>query len=781
MRRSLRGLIDWARPLGYLPIPESSIPLDLCSNIPVGFISQNSAYSTRQIFESYLQQLDEKTRKSALDVIVRYFIPGCGGPVPLHNPLRANELEAGLVYLERVPLEYLQEALTITTEVMRIYKRSEAQETRVRRQIRPLLNWAREHDYLPFPEPKAKPEYPNAAEPPIPVGEMVYPKHEATALECFADYTLTLDAKQASSFKSIIAKYIVPALGGLHLSGQRSTAEESQAALAFLETIDMDTIQNLLLTATKYFASISIANQNKRVYVSQVKRWLEWAVEKGYFGYVAELEITFRTFKDRPIERKTSPSGLKLNQEQAPVHQLGAKAFPNDYINDYLDQQFKDYCDYRANKPGKKVTPGALKGEIEKIRQFTGWIHRYEEVALADLCFEKLISVCQLKFRRLEYKDFEAFDFAKHSGEEHAYDTADEDLKRIQRYLAFTGGKASSQQKRVSVMIAMAKFLYRGILGTDEFPVQQNIPIILRLLNLQKQLKDESNRQPATVKYHEKSVFWSQMIYVMEMQRRRAEQDIIYIQSSAAKLGYIEKKRPDTAMAQQLQRFLSIAFSVIFPSRSRTFYDLEIGKTFKEGYLYSNGFIPADELRANGKEDMIRFYVHHGVDDYKTGSSMPTVLLNNDGFWVELPNLQFDNKDLYGYVRQWLDWGRLARGPVNHNYFFRMAFSTRPVQGSSSWAQRIKWIIEWWTGVRVPPANIRKIFTGQYPEYRESAALLLQHSEDRHKYDYDLRTSVEKMAPVVEANVDFINQTLMDIVKQENKDLPDQLLDDEAD
>lgn len=226
-----------------------------------------------------------------------------------------------------------------------------------------------------------------------------------------------------------------------------------------------------------------------------------------------------------------------------------------------------------------------------------GWLHRYEGVSLEDLCFEKLISVCQLKFRIKDYKDFEAFRFAEESGKQAAYDIADDDIERVHRYLAFTGGKAASQQKRVSVIIAMAKFLYRDILGTDEFPVPQNIPILRRLLILQSQLKDESDRQPATVKYHEKSVTWSQVVYVMEMQRRRAEQNTIYIKSSVAKLGYIEKKRPDRAMAQQLQRLLSIALSVIFPSRSRTFYELEIGKTFKEGHLYSNGFMPADELR----------------------------------------------------------------------------------------------------------------------------------------------------------------------------------------
>lgn len=766
VRRSLRGLSDWARERKYIPEPANPIPSDLCSDIPVGLLSpQIWKYSTRQIVEGYVRVVDEQTRKSTLDAIVRYFTPGCQGPIPLHNPLRVDELEAGLVYLEQVPLEYLQKALTITTRVMRIYDLCEAQETRVRRKLRALLEWAQEQDHLPIPEPETKPEYPTAAEPPIPVGELFYPKHVTKALACFDEYLLTLDAKQGSSFKSLVVQYVVPALDGPQVAGHLATPEEVQAALAFLDTVSLDKIQKLLVTVKTHLSKLPIADSSKRAYLSQIKRWLEWAVEEGYFGSIAKPDVTFRTFHTRPVERKTSESGLELKRGEAPVHQLGAKAFPDDYINDNLAQQIQAYRDYRANKLGKNVTPGALKGEVEKIRQFMGWLHRYEGVALADLCFEKLISVCQLQFRMKDYEDegFAAFWSAKESGKELAYDTANEDLKRIQRYIAFTGGKAASQQKRISVAIAMAKFLYRDLLGTNEFPTTHHIPVLQRLLDLQAQLKDESKRQPATVKYHEKSVDWSDIIYAMEMQRRRAEQTTVYIASRDAKLGYIETQRPDTAVAKELQRFLSLAFHVVFPSRSRTFYELRIGKTFKEGLLTPTAFIPADELRASGRADEIRFYVHHGVEDYKTGSSMSTALLNNDGFWMELPNLQFNDKDLYGYVRRWLDWGRLVNGPVDHDYFFRMSFSTRPVQGSGDWAQRIKATLEWWTGVKVPPGNIRKIFTGQFSEYREAGALLLQHSEDRHKYDYDLRISVDKMAPVVQANVDFIDQTLKQI------------------
>jgi hypothetical protein len=44
------------------------------------------------------------------------------------------------------------------------------------------------------------------------------------------------------------------------------------------------------------------------------------------------------------------------------------------------------------------------------------------------------------------------------------------------------------------------------------------------------------------------------------------------------------------------------------------------------------------------------------------------------------------------------------------------------------------------------------MFASQFPEYREAAALLLQHSEQMHITDYDMRQTVEKMAPLMKAN-----------------------------
>ena len=52
------------------------------------------------------------------------------------------------------------------------------------------------------------------------------------------------------------------------------------------------------------------------------------------------------------------------------------------------------------------------------------------------------------------------------------------------------------------------------------------------------------------------------------------------------------------------------------------------------------------------------------------------------------------------------------------------------------------------------------MFTSHFPKYKESGALLLQHSEQTHVTDYDMRQTVEKIKPVMDANTKFISSVL---------------------
>jgi hypothetical protein len=246
------------------------------------------------------------------------------------------------------------------------------------------------------------------------------------------------------------------------------------------------------------------------------------------------------------------------------------------------------------------------------------------------------------------------------------------------------------------IVLSIAKFVYRDVLGTDDFPVDGSIPILLRLLKRQAELKTKGKSTPQTISYHETSVSWAKAIEAMEHERRRADQSIL-AEKQRSRSGYKLRQRTDTGVANDLQRLVSFAFCLTIPSRARTFYDLRIGETFEEGILDRTFFLSVQELKQRGIweqcKDAVRFYIHHRQPDFKVGKFMAPVLLNNDGWRAEIPNLQFSNADLYSYIRRWLDWGRETQGPVNHNFFFRQAYTPAPMKGGD-WNNRIKKILD---------------------------------------------------------------------------------------
>ena len=268
-----------------------------------------------------------------------------------------------------------------------------------------------------------------------------------------------------------------------------------------------------------------------------------------------------------------------------------------------------------------------------------------------------------------------------------------------------------------------------------------------------------ANQTPSSIPYQKTSVKWQKAIRAMLQQRLRADQIIVFFRNPGHSSGYVKKRRSDRAMAHELQRFLSLALCLLLPSRSRTFYDLRIGETFKEGILTESEFLSVEQLKEHGLweqyQDKICFYIHHLPEDYKTGKSMSRALLDNGGWWAKIPNVQFGAKTLYDYIRRWLNWGRMLQGSVSDNFFFRGYQTNQPIHGHT-WNMRIKHLFNYWTGVPVPPKNIRKMYASEFSCYSESSAHLMQHSEQIHRTVYDMRLSIEQIRPVMDENVKLI-------------------------
>lgn len=513
-----------------------------------------------------------------------------------------------------------------------------------------------------------------------------------------------------------------------------------------------------------FLVNLEVSAATQRHCIEQIQSWLEWAKQEGYFGLIQESEVVFNTFYTNGQPRKRSKPGMHLSRKSAPVHVLGAKRFPNDYVNHYLKDELEADQKHRQ---GLGVRSGAIRSELYQLKQYLGWLHRYEGVSLEELSLEYILQISPLQINAEDYLDVpERYPLDQKIAINNADKAATADVKRITKYLEdFLETNADSKTKRVAGFIALGKFQYADLIGTADFPTVKHIPVLRQLLELQATYSQQAKSQPSTISYFETSISWQSAIHAMEMQRRRVEQQI-YIRRKTGSKGFMVKRRSDRAIANELRKFLIVAFHIVCPSRPRTYYDLRIGETLKEGILTKERFIPASELshadlRKHGFKETA-FYIHHQPDDYKSGKDMPDWMLHNNGWWLEIPNLSFGTKDFYHYIRQWLDWGREIYGPCDHPYFFRLALSNRPVRVEGRWGNYLKHILEYWTGVPVSPTSMRKMFSTTFsdPKLKEGAALLLQHSEKIHTSHYDQRICAERMTLILKANETHIQQTL---------------------
>lgn len=763
VRRNLRSLVDWAVERDYLMPPNNPIPADLCRDIQVGKYTNLplKRATVRQIVEEYLS--DPMTTKDQTDTqngIVRFFVPGCGGPQPLHKPARPAEVQAALTYLETVPVEYLDAALEIVTRVMRILAISQTQRTRVRNAIRSLRQWARTGQYLPQPHSVTPWGEPCQPAPELRVIQLAE-EPSKTLLTYYEHYCQHGDLAPSAlaPFKSTLVRYFVPACGGPRPVGKKATQAEVQAALQYLSTLSVHHLlrANELLSTEFEGQSLSLPQQHS--IHSHVQRWQHWVRPDSSQSQTPAQSPALDLFCPAKKAAVTSKSGAQLQAQRSPTYALCAKQFAEDYINPQLQQQLQDYAVWRQQH---NVSKGSYTVEIEQILQVLGWLHRYEDVPLDCLSFEQLITPSPLIFLARDYPDYTEYLRQKEIGIQQARTNADTDLARVQRYLDFVGGHPKSQTRRVFIALVMAKFIYRHILHTDDFPDDRDIPILRRLLDLQVQKKKQGKQTLQTVAYSETSVSWTEVIQVVEHQRRLADQMVTYPKASNAQ-GFSICQRSDSAIANDLQRFLSIAFCLLVPLRSRTFYELRLDETFKEGILTERRFLSIADLKSQGlwetHQDQVRFYIHHRPEDYKIGKSMALSMQESEGWWAEMPNLAFEGYCLYDYIRRWLTWGRDTKGSVAHNFFFRSCDSTASLN-SGAWNNRIKTLIAARTGIKVPPRNLRKIFVSQFPEHSESVAILLQHSEQIQGTDYDMRNTVKKIEPAMLANQQFIKSVL---------------------
>lgn len=560
---------------------------------------------------------------------------------------------------------------------------------------------------------------------------------ELTAFSIYTEYLTEVKGINSDRMlTSILVRYLIPALGGQTPKGKRATSDEIRSAIDYLKQVH----PRLLLDAPKKveeaFEQQGVNSKNRKTFRSILKNFVDWVANKGY-STIQEQESNEEKHEDDLIRQKSPKGQPRRNWDARNYHgktkketfalmakypsggKQGELVYPGDYINNELASELKDFEKFRREQ--HNCSSGTIGKDFDQIYRILGWLHRSKEMPVENLRLTSIIPFCKLNIQikdclnKKGKPDLNKHYLEKAIARQSAVDMAAETKNLISQYLQFMGGHPNSSIFAVSTCIVVAKYIFRNEIDTDDYPDELEIPVIRRLLQLCKTIKTESKITPPSVSYHQKSVSWEAALQVMEKLRIQANTPIVY--SKEAKY--------DSAAVIALQNFLSLAFMTLMPpDRPRTYYELEIGNTFVQGFY--------EEERFTSKEKMLDptqaiWYIHLKPRDYKTGSTYGE-------YWGAVRNVYFsDGTTLYKYIDKWLTQGREYLQKCNHNFFFRGVVNYNKVKGEL-WHNRIVSIFDREVGIPVAPKEFRKMYVtymknnGATEAELEAAAWAMHHS-----------------------------------------------------
>lgn len=779
LKRSFRKLINWGRLNEYLPLPENIIPQ--ADFILRDFSRYNLAPATPlSIWMNYLKEVDlDKVSRNALqNALIRYFVPAVGGDPIEHKKkaLTMEQIERGMKVLGSTPLPLFDKALDIVTRAVKSLGLSRAQKDRARSEIRALLDWGRHRNYLPpLPNSNRKLEpWEPVVSPPL---RTIYNPRQI--FQAYLEYLQDCDRLPASyRLKSVMLRTIIPSLKGPKVRGKKANDRDFENGLSFLETVSISIFWDIYLDNIP-LEGTQAECQNAR---SIFREMMDWGCSEGVLEApkLEDPEDVQLDFYESPfIKEKPEPEEEIIQPDskaRAPKHTLGTFLFKEnrikptqgleEEIDPGLEKQLTDYKIWRMSV--EKIAPGGLKSELNQILQFLGWLHHYKGISLKELRFENFIFKYPLIIEVTPEIDPRDIYDQEYKLLRIAQQGADKNTKLIEEYLQFRQCSPQSNRRYLTIMKAMARYLYHGTLGSYQFPEKNSIPIFLKLSYLDLEQKKLLPKTPKKYPFDDRQVSWEKAVKLVEYRRQIAIKTVNYTPDKRYKDGIRKNIRDEIEIANDLQRFLSLALPVLaFPSRPRTYYDLQIGRTFKEGLIQNKKFYSVEQLKEQPWWDgEVKYYIHHQEGDFKTSKRQPAYI-REYGWWAEIPDIPFsDQTTLYMYIHRWLIWGRHVNGSPKHNYFFFQVNKRGPLSGGD-FGSRIKNMFDERYGVKVPPQNLRQMFVTHLkenqapPEVMEAEACALQHSVHTSAYDYDLQHTIKKIQPLL----DFHEKILMASLK----------------
>ena len=593
------------------------------------------------------------------------------------------------------------------------------------------------------------------------------PFKTVTATEIFDAYSQYLreEGKTAElgTAKTALVRFTVPGWSNVYPSGAKCTAVQMTEGLAFLSQVTAEQFKEALSVQEAVFERLQIDKSHRRKNRSPLNKMVAWAETQGYFdsteseGETAptEGEVPFRLRSPRGQARQNARDIKLRNTPHREDYALGTQ--PGDYVNSALQEELNDWVAYLR----EKVRPFTIKKDLGEIKKLLGWLHREKGIPLETLSLNDVVHLSpkvrsknylKIKGKNQGDVDTRRYYDAKFAFEETSKELAAQTVKRIKEYLTWRGNHPGSDVISLTAFINVAKFLYRD--ETEETDDFDDIKVIKELRKLHKERSKLLKSTPQAVPYSEKSIPWEDALKVIRAVQREAD---LRTQPASG------RPRAEGAIAQDIQKLLILLlFMANPPDRSRTVYELEVGRTFLFGQQINGKFTPKERMKNPGEA---KWLLHLLPADTKTGDIYGET-------WDSVPDTPEgfleNGKTFYGYLDLWINQYRAAFKP-DHKCLLTQ-HNGKPLNAASMW-ERVRDAFFKHTGVPVTPKELRKMYVTYLKDLEateaelEAGAKRMRHSRKMQSEIYDQQERERKVAPVQ----DFHERSMMAAFKDDQQ------------
>ncbi len=628
-------------------------------------------------------------------------------------------------------------------------------------------------------------------------------------------YRGTIKPADFSATLSTLTRYTVPAIEGPSPKSSRASSQEIEAALRFLEKKSIWVLEQLEEHQEKYFESVKLPADKRYLPRSILKKLIDWARKQGFLTQkVSKKEIVIyrhtRVPSTPPQKSKPSDScqfGSKnedfvkgknwkpISSKAAPKWQQRfvtsvlplvqcsplliaiswieiAKTSPPLFLgNPTIDGELLKFINFMAEKMKRSLA--TTKRDVEVILRILEWLKREEpqlkldqlELAaiIPELTIPADISIDQFSN---EERPGEALWIARSKAEKEMTEAEEKVSTLMSNYLGSLTVTFETQVNYLKSVVNLAKFIYSD--KTKDFYREggyEDIGLIKVLRKLQTEKSEESvtsgQKTEARNRRCAKMVPWPKVLLAVELAVIKFEQKYKYGVNTQTRYKNGSPRismaiRPERAQFHDLQNALILAMATALPpSRSKVYYQMEIGKTLIKGMLINGVFVSLENLPETKKE-LATWWLRLTPPDGKKDT------IGEEGWQAEIPNRKFSTgKTLYWYLEEWINNWRPKLNP-KHNYLYITEKGHSLT--TKKYGHKVSNAFRRFIGSPINPHLLRHILItyayemGMTDAEKRSLAICQQHSEETQARIYNEQEMLNSLQPALQLNQKFLNE-----------------------